>query len=127
MTAGKKTAKKQQPHSAARQPIVEKEKKAPASKSKGVQEKRKTSSDREGKGKGKGKGKNDVGDGNDDDDDNDNDQLKKKRKQSDPDNIDDYLKYYSHLKPSSTLLKKAELDARAAQLLFAETSVPNSN
>jgi hypothetical protein len=86
-------------------------------KSKGVQEKRKTSSDRV-KGKGKRKRKND-----DDDNDDDNDQLQKNRKESNQDNIDDYLKYHSDLKPSSKLLKDyAEIDSRAAQLMFADNS-----
>ena len=116
---GKKKAKRKITHSGARQPSVKKEKEAPTSHA--VIGKQVAYNKRQPvKGKGQRKGKNNDDDDNDDD--NDNDQSKKKRKQSDQDNIDDYLKYYSHLKPSSTLLKKAELDARTAQLLFAETS-----
>ena len=59
------------------------------------------------KGKGKRKRKND-----DDNDDDDDDQLQKNRKESNQDNIDDYLKYHSDLKPSSKLLKDyAEIDS----------------
>jgi hypothetical protein len=109
------TQPKKQPHSGARQPRV---KKAPT-KSKGAKTKWDTSSDRvKGKGKGKRKRKND-----DDDNDDDNDQLQKNRKESNQDNIDDYLKYHSDLKPSSKLLKDyAEIDSRAAQLMFADNS-----
>ena len=58
-----------------------------------------------------------------DGDNDDNDQLNKERKESDENNIDEYIKYHSDLKPSSKLLKEyGELDSRAAQLLFAENS-----
>jgi hypothetical protein len=79
---------------------------------------RDTYSKRPAERKGKRKRKNDDNDHDDDDD-----QLQKNRKESNQDNIDDYLKYHSDLKPSSKLLKDyAEIDSRAAQLMFADNS-----